>query len=48
VEAGLASSGVRAAPLGTEEIIELLYRSFNVGQLESPIHLDGVAPAPHA
>lgn len=36
---GLASSGVRAIPLGTEEIIELLYRSFNLSELESPIHL---------
>ncbi|HEY0011044.1 MAG TPA: hypothetical protein VGB97_04030 [Candidatus Paceibacterota bacterium] len=35
---GLASAGVRAAPLGTEEIIELLYRSFNVGDMENPIH----------
>lgn len=39
VASGLASSGVRAVPLGTEEIIELLYRSFNVGDLENPIHL---------
>ena len=39
VVSGLASSGVRAAPLGTEEIIELLYRSFNLSELESPIRL---------
>lgn len=37
---GLAGTGVRAAPLGTEEIIELLYRSFNPGELENPIRLD--------
>jgi hypothetical protein len=36
---GLASSGVRAVPLGTEEVIELLYRSFNLSELENPIHL---------
>lgn len=36
---GLASSGLRAIPLGTEEIIELLYRSFNLSELESPIRL---------
>ncbi len=36
---GLAASGLRAVPLGTEEIIELLYRSFNLGELESPIRL---------
>lgn len=35
----IASSGVRAVPLGTEEVIELLYRSFNIGELDSPIRL---------
>jgi len=38
VASELATAGVRAAALGTEEIIELLYRSFNVGDLENPIH----------
>lgn len=37
---GLAGTGVRAVPLGTEEIIELLYRSFNPGELENPIRLE--------
>lgn len=37
---GLAGTGVRAVPLGTEETIELLYRSFNPGELENPIRLD--------
>lgn len=41
---GLASSGIRAVPLGTEEVIELLYRSFNVGELESPIRLESETP----
>lgn len=40
VASGLAGTGVRAAPLGTEEVIELLYRSFNPGELENPIRLD--------
>ncbi len=40
VAAGLVGTGVRAVPLGTEEIIELLYRSFNPGELENPIRLD--------
>ncbi|MDO8231829.1 MAG: hypothetical protein Q7T37_01325 [bacterium] len=40
VAGGLAGTGVRAVPLGTEEVIELLYRSFNPGELENPIHLD--------
>ena len=39
VAAGLAGTGVRAVPLGTEEIIELMYRSFNPGELENPIRL---------
>lgn len=39
VQGGLASAGIRAVPLGTEEIIELLYRSFNVSELENPIRL---------
>jgi hypothetical protein len=37
---GLAGTGVRAVPLGTEEVIELLYRSFNPGELENPIRLE--------
>ncbi len=37
---GLAGTGVRAVPLGTEEMIELLYRSFNPGELENPIRLE--------
>lgn len=40
VSAGLAGTGVRAVQLGTEETIELLYRSFNPGELENPIRLD--------
>lgn len=36
---GISATGVRAVPLGTEEIIELLYRSFNIGELDSPIRL---------
>lgn len=37
---GLGGTGVRAASLGTEEVIELFYRSFNPGELENPIRLD--------
>jgi hypothetical protein len=40
VAGGLAGTGVRAVPLDTEEVIELLYRSFNPGELENPIRLD--------
>ncbi len=39
VASGLTSTGLRAVQLGTEEVIELLYRSFNIGELESPIRL---------
>lgn len=37
VASGLAASGLRAVALSTEETIELLYRSFNVGETETPI-----------
>ncbi len=37
VAGGLASTGIRALPLGTEEVIELLYRSFNLGETDNPI-----------
>lgn len=40
VAGGLAGTGVRAVPLGTEEAIELFYRAFNPGELENPIRLD--------
>jgi len=36
---GLSRTGVRAAQLGTEEIIELFYRLFNIGELDRPIPL---------
>ncbi len=39
VVGGLSNAGIRAVPLGTEELIELLYRSFNPGETENPIHL---------
>lgn len=39
VEQGLIRTGVRTAPLGTEEVIELLYKEFNPGELEKPISL---------
>ena len=38
--AGLMNTGIRAVPLDTEAIIELLYRSFNLGNLETPVHLE--------
>lgn len=37
VSQGLVRSGIRTIPLGTEEIIELLYKEFNPGELEKPI-----------
>jgi len=44
VEQGLARTGVRTVPLGTEEVIELLYREFNPGELEKPIVMEQPAP----
>lgn len=40
VQSGLARTGVRAAQLGTEEVIELLYKMFNIGELDRPIPVD--------
>jgi type IV secretory pathway VirB4 component len=34
---GLGRLGVRTAQLGTEEVIELFYRLFNIGELERPL-----------
>jgi hypothetical protein len=39
VAGGLTNTGIRAVPLETEAVIELLYRSFNLGELETPIKL---------
>ncbi|OHB00439.1 MAG: hypothetical protein A3E94_00465 [Candidatus Zambryskibacteria bacterium RIFCSPHIGHO2_12_FULL_44_12b] len=39
VEQGLMRCGVRTARLGTEEIIELFYKTFNPGETEKPIQL---------
>ncbi len=39
VEQGLSRTGVRTVALGTEEVIELLYKEFNPGELEKPIVL---------
>jgi hypothetical protein len=36
VSAGLMGTGIRAVSLDTEAIIELLYRSFNLGEMENP------------
>lgn len=40
VQQGLARTGVRVAQLGTEEVIELFYKLFNIGELERPIPLE--------
>ncbi|MEK7063143.1 MAG: hypothetical protein AAB955_00450 [Patescibacteria group bacterium] len=43
VEQGLIRCGIRTAPLGTEEVIELLYKEFNPGDLEKPIAMGAQA-----
>ena len=45
VQSGLSRTGVRVAQLGTEEVIELFYKLFNIGELDRPIPLDGDQPA---
>ena len=37
VQQGLVRSGVRSVQLGTEEVVELLYKIFNPGELDQPI-----------
>jgi hypothetical protein len=44
VQQGLVRCGIRTALLGTEEVIELLYKEFNPGELEKPISLVNAAP----
>lgn len=39
VEQGMSRTGVRVAQLSTEEVIELFYKIFNIGELERPIPL---------
>jgi hypothetical protein len=34
---GLSRTGIRSVQLGTEEVIELFYRLFNIGETDSPI-----------
>lgn len=43
VSAGLMGTGIRAVPLDTEAIIELMYKSFNIGELETPIKREQTA-----
>lgn len=43
VAQGLVRCGVRALPLGTEELVELFYKIFNPGELERPV-LGGETP----
>ncbi|OGG43674.1 hypothetical protein A2841_03720 [Candidatus Kaiserbacteria bacterium RIFCSPHIGHO2_01_FULL_48_10] len=43
VAQGLSRCGIRTVPLGTEEVIELLYKEFNPGELEKPIALESKA-----
>lgn len=42
VQQGLNGCGVRSVMLGTEEVIELLYKLFNPGELEKPIPYDTI------
>ena len=39
VQQGLVRCGIRTVPLGTEEVIELLYKEFNPGELEKPLQV---------
>jgi type IV secretory pathway VirB4 component len=37
ISQGLVRCGIRSVQLGTEEVVELLYKTFNPGDLEKPI-----------
>jgi hypothetical protein len=39
IEQGLVRCGIRAAELGTEEVVELFYKLFNPGETEKPIQI---------
>ena len=39
VEQGLVRCGIRVVGLGTEELVELFYKTFNPGDVEKPIHV---------
>ena len=40
VEQGLVRCGIRAAQLGTEEVVELLYKIFNPGDMDKPVQVN--------
>jgi hypothetical protein len=40
VEQGLIRCGIRTAELGTEEVVELFYKTFNPGETDKPIQLN--------
>lgn len=39
ISQGLSRTGVRVAQLGTEEVIELFYKLFNMGELDRPMQI---------
>ena len=39
VQEGLARTGIKSAPLGTEEVVEVFYKVFNPGELEGKIQI---------
>jgi type IV secretory pathway VirB4 component len=43
VSQGLSGCGVKTAQLGTEEVIELFYRMFNMGELDRPLAVSEIA-----
>ena len=39
VQEGLARCGIKSAPLGTEEVVEVFYKVFNPGEMEGKIQI---------
>lgn len=40
IQQGLARCGIKSAPLGTEEVVEVFYKIFNPGEVESKIKME--------
>ncbi len=40
IQQGLARCGIKSAPLGTEEVVEVFYKVFNPGEVEGKIKLE--------
>jgi hypothetical protein len=40
IEQGLSRCGIKSAPLGTEEVVEVFYKVFNPGEQEGRMRVE--------